>query len=287
MQAWCAIGDLNNRPDSNGRGCVPYAYDVATCQLTNEEWVGFLNAVGQECVRRLQLYHKDMSSGILGGVMFDHRLQLYYPKDGWANKPIVYVTYTSLCRYCNWLATGGVECGCYDFSGFSPRRINGAKFFLLTDDEWYKAAYYAHGCYLNYPTGDDLPQLDQANFELGDALSKGPPYYLADVDDYKDYPSPWGVVQMGGNVWEYLETVSHRKTGPVNLLRGGSFGYTETGLSKTNLDIGKYDGRCYVFGARIGRCENGWHPRRKPLHYGVARKIGQFCDALRGLRGYF
>lgn len=279
MTAWCAITDLGNRPDENGRGCVPYAYDVAKYQVTNAEWAAFLNAVGSGEVERHRLYHKDMTSGILGGVLWGP--DGYSPKAGWEKKPVVYVNYESLCRYCNWLMTGDVERGCYDLTTCPPRRLKGARYFLLTDDEWYKAAYYDQGAYRLYPTGCELPRLDQANFERGDDFSKGPPHYLADVDEYAESCSPWGVVQMGGNAWEFLETVRRRSSSLDNLLRGGSFGYTETGLSKANVDVGKYNGRCYVFGARIGHCASGWRPTPKPFRYRAHGVVAAGRDWLR------
>ncbi len=57
-----------NRPDRNGKGCVPYIYEMAACALTNKDWCDFLNAVGQDAVTAHKLYHKDMTTGILGGI---------------------------------------------------------------------------------------------------------------------------------------------------------------------------------------------------------------------------
>ena len=62
----------------------------------------------------------------------------------------------------------------------------------------------------------------------------------------------------------------------LNTYRGGSFGYTETGLSKFNCDTAPYNGRCYVFGARIARMESGWRPRRLPVQYDIMQKI--YCS---------
>lgn len=259
-----------NIPDRNGKGCVPYMYQMARFALTNNDWCDFLNAVGASVVTKHKLYHKDMTTGMLGGI--DTKDGRYVPKSNWEKKPIVYVTYTSLLRYCNWMQTGETETGAYDLKANPPRRIAGAKFFLPTDDEWYKAAYFDPKAnrYWRYPTcSDDLPPQAFANYEKGDALAKGPPYYFADVDEYAVSPSPWGVVQMGGNAWECLEDTWVIGGRLANKLRGGSFGYTETGLASTNTDAGKYDGRCYVFGARLAHCPEGWHPVKKPFKYRV------------------
>lgn len=284
-----------NRPDRILYGCVPYEYEIARCQLTNAEWVAFVNATGIG-------WHKDMSTGVLGGIdklphsqdtsptshTHRHTSHTFSPKPGWEKKPVVYVDYLSLCRYCNWLTSGDTENGSYDMRGELPRRMKGAKYFIPNDDEWYKAAYWrqAENRYVAYPTGDELPQLDQANFERGDELAVGPPYYFADVDAFASAATPEGVIQMGGNAWEMLENVERLKGCKVgktkgrrdgecwlNTYRGGSFGYTETGLSKTNRDTAPYNGRCYVFGVRIARCEAGWRPCRKPVRFVIIEMV--------------
>jgi formylglycine-generating enzyme required for sulfatase activity len=188
-------------------------------------------------------------------------------------------------RYCNWRQTGDTESGAYDLTARPPRRLVGARYFLPTDDEWYKAAYFDTRAnrYWLYPTcSNDLPSQDAANYEKGEAFAKGPPYYLADVDDYADTPSPWGVVQMGGNAWEYLEDTWMINGQLANKLRGGSFGYTETGLASTNTDAGKYDRRCYVFGARLAHSPDGWHPVKKPFKYVAWMKLKKFLHVLHG-----
>lgn len=283
------IGCANNRPDHNGIGCVPYEYEIARCAISNAEWCAFLNAVGVERAMELKLWHKDMGTGVLGGIARsrtsgqESAFPFFVTKPGWAKKPVVYVDYVSVCRYCNWLMTGDTEKGAYDLSVTPPRRLKGATYFLPTDDEWYKAAYWDASAkrYWKYPTrSDELPRQDQANYEKGDMLAVGAPCYLADVDAYADSPSPCGALQMGGNAWEFLEDVKKvRGEGGqlrlVNTLRGGSFGYTETGLDKSNRDETPYGSRCYVFGARIARKLDGWQPTPMPWRYRVVLFIGR------------
>ena len=303
------VSGANNRPDRNGVGCVPHEYEIARCAISNADWCEFLNAAGERAVK-LGLWHKDMATGVLGGIdrvltSGETPLLHFSVKPGWAKKPVTYITYTGVMRYCNWLMTGDTEKGAYDLSVAPPRRLEDATYFLPTDDEWYKAAYYdcsivrlfglsdwliGKGGYWKYPTrSNEIPLQDQANFERGDRLSplalKVCPnesnnrtieqsnnyFYLADVDAFADSPSPCGALQMGGNVWEFLEDCFQNPLG--NKLRGGSFGYTETGLSAANVDFGKYDKRCYVFGARICRMKDGWHHRYKPLRFGIILSI--------------
>ena len=58
----------NNRPDRNGRGCVPYEYEIARCAISNADWCEFLNAIGEKAVA-FGLWHKDMETGVLGGIV--------------------------------------------------------------------------------------------------------------------------------------------------------------------------------------------------------------------------
>ena len=58
----------NNRPDCNGRGCVPYEYEIAKCAISNAGWCEFLNAIGEKAVA-FGLWHKDMETGVLGGIV--------------------------------------------------------------------------------------------------------------------------------------------------------------------------------------------------------------------------
>ena len=280
MAEFVSVDTPGNRPDRFEHGCVPYRFEIAKCAVSNQEWCDFLNAVGREEAMRRGFYHKDMSSGVLGGITADGGT--FAPKPGWGKKPVVYVNYVSLLCYCNWLSSGDIEHGAYDLAKTPPERICGAKYFLPNDDEWYKAAYWRNGRYVDYPTGDEMPRQDEANYEKGDDLAVGPPFYFADVDGFQSSPAPCGALQMGGNAWEILENVSRDAKGRLQChYRGGSFGYTETGLSRRNCDSAPYNGRCYVFGARIARIKDGWRPECRPWKYEVMRRAIKWARCLK------
>lgn len=272
---WCPIQSPCNRPDEAFRGCVPYEYEMAREQVTNADWCAFLNEVETRApgtVERLGLWHKDMAEGVLGGIK--RTTAGFMPKRDWAQKPVVYVRFEDVCRYCNWLQTKDIEKGAYDLTYMPPRRRAGAQVFIPTWDEWTKAAYYdpVTKTYWTYPTGNMLPALSAANYERGDELAVGAPYYLADVDSFAASPSPWGCLQMGGNTWEIIEDILIQKDGTrLNLYKGGSFGYTETGLSRANTDSAPYNGRCYVFGVRLARMPHGWRAKKVPQRWRLAR----------------
>ncbi|MBR1870297.1 MAG: SUMF1/EgtB/PvdO family nonheme iron enzyme [Kiritimatiellae bacterium] len=279
-QTFVEVGDACNRLDGWRLGCVPYKYSIGKYQVTNAQWCEFLNACGGEG------FHRDMERGILGGI--ECKCGRYVPKPGRENKPVTYVDCKSLMRYCNWLTCADPERGSYALDCSVPQRLEGGVYFLPTDDEWYKAAYYnpVTGKYARFTTGrDEVPTQTEANYQPHDHLAEGAPHYFADVDGYAAGASKYGCVQMGGNAWEFLEIVTQDARGLHNHLRGGSFGYTETGLAKKNRDETPFGSRSYVFGARIVRIEGGWKEEfsHLPAKYAIMRGVLS-CKLLRPLK---
>ena len=68
-------------------------------------------------------------------------------------------------QFCNYLTTGDTENGVYKFTGDSLTDIMnheqagstyGVAYFLPTEDEWYKAAYYTGSSYSLYTNGTNI-----------------------------------------------------------------------------------------------------------------------------------
>ena len=294
------VGDPGNPPDVfyGGFGAVNYPYEIGRCEISNQEWVDFLNAVaGRKDPHGL--FHPDQESGVLGGILRirqEDGTYIYRAKSGWENRPVSYISFYSLARYANFLhygkpkgdagefgvTEGDAEQGAYDTREFElvrsgrkkpdadfGRRNPGAKYFIPNQNEWYKAAYYdptkpGARKYHDYPNrSSDLPDNPApersskgVNYQKGDHLAQGAPYYLAPVDAYPDSSSYYGTLQQGGNVWEWQEDWQYGVVG-VRGLRGGSFGYTELGLHASNCDPGGIDEISYVFGGRFARRVEG------------------------------
>jgi formylglycine-generating enzyme required for sulfatase activity len=137
----------------------------------------------------------------------------------------------------NWLTSGDVTRGAYliDGSGvvtgidrISAQNIYGTVYFIPTENEWYKAAYYdgSTSTYYDYPTGSDaVPDgIDSAGDGAFDAVfwdgfDQGHPN---DVDN-AGVLSPYGTMGQGGNVWEWTET-SFGPSGSLRSVRGGDWG---------------------------------------------------------------
>jgi len=147
-----------------------------------------------------------------------------------------YVSYFDSIRFVNWLENGqpnggsGTESGAYTIAnGVNEARALNATYFIPTEDEWYKAAYYqpeAQGgdmdSYWGYPTASNaVPIIATAN-SVGDISNPG-----ANIINYSrgaDWngqdgnlttvgsagplsASFYGTFDQGGNVWEWNETV--------------------------------------------------------------------------------
>ena len=264
--SWCRIGDEGNARDPIYKvGRVDYTFEMAKCPVTNAEWCEFMNAIGVARSKALGLYNPDMTSGVCGGIeLGNSAIQTagqFEPKPGYANRPVVYISYRDAMRYCNYLQSGDTENGPYDVSKPNARRKPGAKYFIPTDDEWCKAAYYdptrlGARKYWDYPCRtSDLPpndaSLPHACNYLRDGVHLGEkgPFYLSEVTAYPTSDTYYGCRQMAGNVWEWVEPVA---TDKLNL-RGGSFGYTEFGMGIWNRDEAGFEDELNVFGLRIAR----------------------------------
>ena len=163
-----------------------------------------------------------------------------------ADRPVNYVSFWDAARFANWLHNGQptgaqdpgtTESGAYHDVGNQALfgRNAGARFFIPTEDEWYKAAYHGQAAglaasYFNYPTGTNaVPGRDMteatnsgnnANYYLGGYLI-GNPYYRTVAGEFELSDSPYGTFDQGGNVSEWNETAV--VTSLSRGLRGGSF----------------------------------------------------------------
>ena len=137
-------------------------------------------------------------------------------------------------------------------------RLDGAKYWLPSEDEWYKAAYYnpITGVYYNYATGtDDTPI---AELPPGGANSANYNYYfvgtVTNVGAYTGSASPYGTYDQSGNVWEWNEDL----IGSNRVLRGGTWdsGWGNMIASTSFSSDPTYES--YGGGFRLAYDENGW-----------------------------
>ena len=214
---WVSVGDPGNAGDTTGYGAVAYEYRISRYEVANTDYAEFLNAVA--ATDTYGLYNPGQGAGF-GGITRSGSSGSYTYSviAGRESKPVNHVSFYDSLRFANWLhndqSTGAqdsttTEDGAYDMSlGSSAVRKVGAKVFLTSEHEWYKAAYYDTGAviYFDYPALSDtqttcaVPGATANTANCDSAVGD-----LTDAGDYTSSPSPNGTFDQGGNVWEWNE----------------------------------------------------------------------------------
>ncbi len=252
------VGDPGNANDihGDGYGGVSYEYRIGKYEVTNLQYVEFLNAVAD--TDTYGLYSTEMWAIDYGckiersGSSGSYTYSVAADRE---DRPVNYVSFYDTLRFSNWLhngqqGPGTTEDGAYDMSlGAGVVRKAGARVFLPSEDEWYKAAYYdgTSSVYYDYPTGTDTEPIsvlsnpasdpgNNANFSDGD-YTIGSPYYTTEVGDFENSASPYGTFDQGGNLWEWNEADIF-SDGSSRGLRGGNWFYYSDALHASGRDFG-------------------------------------------------
>jgi hypothetical protein len=104
-------------------------------EITNSEYVKFLNIVDPNGTNSYNLYSENMTNDDNGGINFDITAvtgSRYSTKDNMASKPVTNISWVNMARLCNWLSTGasylgasGVDVGSNVYSGPTANFIIG------------------------------------------------------------------------------------------------------------------------------------------------------------------
>ncbi len=191
------------------------AFWMDQTEVTNAAFANFLNETGNRLEGGVTwLDAKDDS------VRIHFRDNSWQADQGYENHPVVEVTWHGANAYCSW----------------AGRR-------LPTEAEWEKAA---RGTTANiYPWGNNEPNADLLNFNknVGDTT---------EVGSYPNGASPYGALDMAGNIWEwtadwyartyYSSPPSINPQGPdsgiFRVLRGGAWSYRDTYARSMNRNAG-------------------------------------------------
>jgi formylglycine-generating enzyme required for sulfatase activity len=253
---WVLVGNAGNPNDTTGYGAVNYTYKIAKNETTIGQYVEFLNATAKS--DPYSLYNTNMATaGTIAGISRSGGSGSYsYAVIGSsANKPITYVSWFDAARFCNWLHNGqgggSTETGAYTLNGAMSGIYNanpGAKIWLPTENEWYKAAYYdptkgGAGGYWAYATrratmpGNTIGMAGAANYFDGDYVGSGTSSLptanaLTNVGAYgANSASYYGTNDQTGNVWEWNGAVVN---GTNRGQRGGSWGGSASNVGAVN-----------------------------------------------------
>ena len=167
------VGDPGNAASSTGYGAVAYSYDIGKYDVTVAQYTTFLNSVATTG-DPYGLYNTWMAGSYGCGIERSRSAgsYTYSVLPGWGNMPVNYVSWGDAARFCNWLDNGQpvgsegpstTEAGAYTLNGgtslaalMAVTRNAGATYFIPSENEWYKAAYYKGGSsnagYWTYPT---------------------------------------------------------------------------------------------------------------------------------------
>jgi formylglycine-generating enzyme len=275
---WVTVGDPGNVADTTGYGAVADSFRIMKYDVTIRNYSDFLNAVAR--TDTYSLYNPNMvtSNHISGarGIQRTGTSGAYtYQVFGSGSVPITYVSWFDAARFANWIQNGqlsgtagaaSTEYGAYTLAGGTSGdavAVNaGAQYYVPTENQWYKAAYYKGGGtnagYWAYGTqSDSTPGTtigstpNQANYRQGPTISGAP---LTAVGAFSASASAYGLYDMSGNVrqWNDLDGTASSSRG----YRGGYWRSTsEVDLSSstrtTNLPSTETDGIGFRLAALI------------------------------------
>ena len=279
------VGNARNAADpTTGYGRVTEAYRIGKYEVTIDEYTAFLNAVAAD--DPAGLYHDAMatdrtSAGIVrAGTAGSFTYTVTGPAGitpagatSPANRPITYVNWFDAARFANWMANGQpsgkqnartTENGAYNLAkatggkavprnAINPNTRAAPTFFIPTENEWYKAAYFtpdkggSPGYYL-YATQQDIAPANNpaatsgpiANYLVGpiysvtqSAVFSPTQNYLTDVGAFATSGSYYGTFDQNGNVYQWNDLSG--AAGKFRGLRGGFWAGGAVTLQKSTF----------------------------------------------------
>jgi len=264
-------GNIGN-PANGGKGSVVYQLRIGKFEVTNEEYVAFLNSVARTSdvhglydLRMGYSFQLDTSDprniNVTGGIVrtVTGGSMTYSVKRGFGRKPVNFVSYDSALRYCNWLhnragAGASTETGAYTMAGTKQRNA-GARFWLPNEDEWHKAAAFD-------ASAGDRYWLYSYRSDAADARRMAvSPTGLADVNK-PGFSSYFGTFGQSANAAEWIEKTLQ---GPPALMGGSvlSYAYGDSGTAFASASFSPSTGSAGRFdaGFRVAALPGGSRPQ--------------------------
>ena len=221
------IGNTGNAADTTSYGAVPYEYRASIHEISQ-------NAIDKATASGMA----NVTAGAWTG-----------------SQPAANITWYEAAAFVNFLNTNSGKTAAYDLTfssgswsmalwsseqawtagGTNLYRNKDAFYFLPSENEWYKSAYYnaAGTNYFLYPTGSDTaPTPVASGTNAGSAVYNNAASVPAIVDSAGGL-SPYGTMGQGGNVYEWNESAfagTNSSSSDARAVRGGDFLNTELNL---------------------------------------------------------
>ncbi|MFM9064990.1 MAG: SUMF1/EgtB/PvdO family nonheme iron enzyme [Pirellula sp.] len=224
------IGNPGNVADTTGSpnpaGAVGYTYDIGKFEVSED---------------MITKYNANFGTANSLAITKDSR---------GTNKPATSVSWNEAARFVNWLntSTGGTAAYKFadgsgvndnialwdasdtlDYDASNRYRSKRATYVLPSYNEWYKAAYYNpnDNTYYDFPNGSNTAPTAVASGTAANTAVYNQDFFqaLADVDKAGGL-SPYGVMGLGGNVWEWEESsfdLANSSGSSSRGIRGGSW----------------------------------------------------------------
>jgi formylglycine-generating enzyme required for sulfatase activity len=219
------IGNAGNAADTTSYGAVPYEYRAG------------VNEISQNAITKATA--SGMASVTAGA---------------WTgNQPAANITWYEAAAFVNWLNTSTGKTAAYNLTfsgswsmalwsseqawtagGTNLYRNKDAFYFLPSENEWYKAAYFNPGGsnYFLYPTASSsVPTPVASGTNTGSAVYNG--FSAPAIVNSAGGLSPYGTMGQGGNAWEWNESAfdgANNSSSEPRTVRGGFWVDTEINL---------------------------------------------------------
>ena len=228
-----SIGNAGNAADTTTYGAVPYEYRVSTYEISQ-------NAIDMATASGM--------ANVTAGAWMGHQ-------------PAATITWYEAAAFVNFLNTNSGKTAAYNLTfsgswsmalwsseqawtagGTNRYRNKDAYYFLPSENEWYKAAYYhpAGSNYFLYPTASSsVPNVVSSGTHAHSAVYSTN-VRPADVDIAGGL-SPYRTMGQGGNVYEWNESAfdgSNSSSSEVRVIRGGDWAVSQIELRSSTRDYG-------------------------------------------------
>jgi hypothetical protein len=231
-----SIGNAGNAADTTGYGAVPYEYRASTYEITQ-------NAITKATASGMA----NVTAGPWTG-----------------NQPAANISWYEAAAFVNFLNTSTGNTAAYDLTfssgswsmalwsseqawtagGTNLYRNKNAFYFLPSENEWYKAAYYnaAGTNYFLYPTGSDTAPTRVASGTNPQTAVYNNDASVPAIVASAGGLSPYGTMGQGGNIFEWNESAfdgTNSSASENRDIRGGNWFDSELYLrSSIRYDVG-------------------------------------------------